>query len=70
MDLYQAGPSLPDLELRENQVIRIYDIVFDYENLLGTDAFYRQLCRARRSRRPSAPPSSTISSANTSPRSK
>ncbi|WP_238602618.1 homospermidine biosynthesis protein [Fimbriiglobus ruber] len=45
MDLYQAGPSLPDLELRENQVIRIYDIVFDYENLLGTDKFYRTLCR-------------------------
>jgi deoxyhypusine synthase len=45
MDLYQAGPSLPDLELRENQVIRIYDIVFDYENLLGTDKFYRTLLR-------------------------
>ena len=46
MDLYQAGPSLPDLELRENQVIRIYDIVFDYENLLGTDKFFRTLCRS------------------------
>ncbi len=45
MDLFQAGPNLPDLELRENQVIRIYDIVFDYDNLLGTDAFFRQLCR-------------------------
>ncbi len=45
MDLYQAGPGLPDLELRENQVIRIYDIVFDYENLLGTDRFYRTLLR-------------------------
>ncbi len=45
MDLYQAGPNLPDLLLRENQVIRIYDIVFDYENLLGTDAFFRKLCR-------------------------
>ncbi len=45
MDLHQAGPNLPDLELRENQVIRIYDIVFDYENLLGTDRFYRTLCR-------------------------
>jgi deoxyhypusine synthase len=45
MDLYQAGPNLPDLELRENQVIRIYDIIFDYENLLGTDAFYRKLLR-------------------------
>jgi deoxyhypusine synthase len=45
MDLFQAGPALPDLELRENQVIRIYDIVFDYENLLGTDKFFRTLCR-------------------------
>src|SRR6266571_2311139 len=45
MDLYQAGPNLPDLELRANQVIRIYDIVFDYENLLGTDQFFRTLCR-------------------------
>jgi deoxyhypusine synthase len=45
MDLYQAGPALPDVELRENQVIRIYDIVFDYENLLGTDRFFRTLCR-------------------------
>lgn len=45
MDLFQAGPSLPDHELRENQVIRIYDIVFDYENLLGTDKFFRTLCR-------------------------
>src|SRR5437868_3858834 len=47
MDLYQAGPNLPDLELRENQVIRIYDIVFDYENLLGTDKFFRTLCRGK-----------------------
>ncbi len=45
MDLYQAGPNLPDMELRENQVIRIYDIIFDYQNLLGTDAFFRKLCR-------------------------
>lgn len=45
MDLFQAGPNLPDNELRENQVIRIYDIVFDYENLLGTDKFFRTLCR-------------------------
>ena len=45
MDLYQAGPNLPDLELRENQVIRIYDIIFDYQNLLGTDQFFRTLCR-------------------------
>jgi deoxyhypusine synthase len=45
MDLHQARPGLDDRQLREHQVIRIYDIVFDYENLLGTDRFYRTLCR-------------------------
>jgi deoxyhypusine synthase len=45
MDMHQSRPGLNDLELREHQVIRIYDIVFDYENLLGTDRFYRTLCR-------------------------
>src|SRR6202047_3108274 len=45
MDMHQSRPGLDDLKLRENQVIRIYDIVFDYENLLGTDRFYRTLCR-------------------------
>jgi deoxyhypusine synthase len=46
MEMHQARPGLDDLALRENQVIRIYDIVFDYENLLGTDRFYRKLCRS------------------------
>lgn len=45
MDLHQSRPGLDDLQLREHQIIRIYDIVFDYENLLGTDHFYRTLCR-------------------------
>src|SRR5947209_248160 len=45
MDMHQYRPGLDDLKLREHQVIRIYDIVFDYENLLGTDRFYRTLCR-------------------------
>src|SRR5438046_8471649 len=45
MDMHQPRPGLDDLKLREHQVIRIYDIVFDYENLLGTDRFYRTLCR-------------------------
>jgi deoxyhypusine synthase len=45
-EMHQSRPGLNDLELREHQVIRIYDIVFDYENLLGTDRFYRTLCRS------------------------
>jgi deoxyhypusine synthase len=45
MDLHQARPGLDDHQLRRHQVIRIYDIVFDYDNLLGTDRFFRTLCR-------------------------
>ena len=44
-EMHQSRPGMNDLELRKHQVIRIYDIVFDYENLLGTDRFYRTLCR-------------------------
>src|SRR5437588_9175122 len=46
MELHQSRPGLDDYALRQNQVIRIYDIVFDYECLLGTDRFYRTLCRS------------------------
>ena len=46
MAMHQARPGLDDYALREHAVIRIYDIVFDYENLLGTDRFYRTLCRS------------------------
>src|SRR2546421_5845980 len=45
MDLHQGRPGMDDVQLREHQIIRIYDIVFDYENLLGTDRFFRTLCR-------------------------
>src|SRR3954454_531245 len=45
MEMHQSRPGLDDYALRESQVIRIYDIVFDYECLLGTDRFYRTLCR-------------------------
>src|SRR5262252_449594 len=45
MEMHQGRPGMDDLALREHQVIRIYDVIFDYENLLGTDRFYRTLCR-------------------------
>ncbi|MGE3807837.1 MAG: deoxyhypusine synthase [Gemmataceae bacterium] len=45
-EMHQSRPGLDDFALRENQVIRIYDIVFDYQNLLDTDSFYRTLCRS------------------------
>ncbi|GIW88725.1 MAG: deoxyhypusine synthase [Isosphaeraceae bacterium] len=43
LPLHQSGPGLDDYKLREHDIIRIYDIVFDYSTLLDTDAFYRQL---------------------------
>src|SRR5258708_21863623 len=56
MDMHQSRPGLDDLKLRENQVIRIYDIVFDYENLLGTARFYATLCPAAASQKPMGTP--------------
>src|SRR5437660_755339 len=43
MAMHQSRPFLNDHELRENQVISIYEAVFDYEKLLCTDLFYRAL---------------------------
>jgi deoxyhypusine synthase len=43
LPLHQSRPNLDDFSLREHDVIRIYDIVFDYATLLDTDAFYREL---------------------------
>jgi deoxyhypusine synthase len=44
-DLHQSRPGLDDLELRKQNIIRIYDVVFHYDTLLGTDEFYRTLCQ-------------------------
>ena len=38
--------DISDVELREEGVVRIYDIFFDYEVLLSTDAFFRQIIDA------------------------
>ena len=45
LPLHQSRPNLDDLALRQNDVIRIYDVVFDYKTLLDTDQFYRELIR-------------------------
>ena len=41
--LYQGTPFIDDIELRNEQIIRIYDIFFDYDTLLETDKFVRKL---------------------------
>jgi deoxyhypusine synthase len=43
MDLYSSHPFVDDVKLRQESKIRIYDIIFDYEVLLGTDAFVREV---------------------------
>jgi deoxyhypusine synthase len=52
LPLHQSRPQLDDHALRQNDVIRIYDIVFDYQTLLETDSFYRELIRAETFARP------------------
>src|SRR5438876_4598459 len=45
MTLHQSRPGLDDQALRDNKIIRIYDVVFDASCLYDTDAFYRRLCQ-------------------------
>ncbi len=44
-ELFQTSPFTNDLDLREKHVIRIYDILFDQDVLLKSDAFLREVMR-------------------------
>ncbi len=46
LDLYQGTHQVNDIVLRQEGIIRIYDIFFDYEVLLSTDAFFQQIITA------------------------
>ena len=46
MSLYAGSPFLDDVDLRKEGIIRIYDVLFDYDVLLDTDAFVRQVIQA------------------------
>ena len=43
LKLHRGNPQISDVVLREEGVVRIYDIFFDYDVLLSTDEFYRQM---------------------------
>lgn len=43
LSLYSGNPFTDDIKLRQSGQIRIYDIIFDYDVLLETDAFIRRL---------------------------
>lgn len=47
LSLYAGSPFADDVRLREQQHIRIYDIIFEYDVLLQTDAFIRQIMRGK-----------------------
>jgi deoxyhypusine synthase len=46
MKLYAGSPFLNDVQLRHEGIIRIYDVLFDYNVLLDTDAFVREVIQA------------------------
>jgi len=43
LDLHQGNTQISDIVLREEEVVRIYDIFFDYSVLLDTDSFFRRI---------------------------
>jgi deoxyhypusine synthase len=45
--LHRGSPFIDDRLLRKEGVIRIYDILFDYEVLLKTDEFFRRVVRQK-----------------------
>ncbi|HQC42242.1 MAG TPA: deoxyhypusine synthase [Verrucomicrobiota bacterium] len=46
LHLHSGSPFLDDIKLRDKGLIRIYDVLFDYDVLLDTDAFVRQAIQA------------------------
>src|SRR3989475_35867 len=43
LSMHRGTPFADDVELREEGVVRIYDIFFDYEVLLSADAYIREV---------------------------
>jgi deoxyhypusine synthase len=52
LSMHRGDTRTSDVTLREEGVVRIYDIFFDYHVLLSTDAFFRQIMRAPEFQRP------------------
>ena len=50
--MHEGNAQTSDIVLREEEVVRIYDIFFDYSVLLDTDAFFRKVIEAPEFQRP------------------
>jgi deoxyhypusine synthase len=46
LSMHRGNPQASDTQLRDEGVVRIYDVFFDYDVLLSTDAFFRKIIRA------------------------
>lgn len=56
LKLHAGSAAWNDVELRDEGVVRIYDIVFDYSVLLETDKFYRKVLRLPEFQKPMSTP--------------
>jgi len=52
LTMHQGQSNVDDVELRDQGIVRIFDIFFDYDVLLSTDAFFREMLRAPEFRKP------------------
>src|SRR5437867_10485280 len=52
LSMHQGNAQISDIVLREEEVVRIYDIFFDYSVLLDTDSFFRRIIEATEFQRP------------------
>src|SRR5882724_3959338 len=50
--MHQGNAQTSDIVLREEEVVRIYDIFFDYSVLLDTDAFFRKIITGKEFQKP------------------
>jgi len=50
--MHEGNAQTSDIVLRDEEVVRIYDIFFDYSVLLDTDAFFRRVIEAPEFQRP------------------
>ena len=50
--MHRGNPQESDVVLREEGVVRIYDVFFDYDVLLSTDAFFRAIITSAEFQRP------------------
>ena len=52
LSMHEGNAQTSDIVLREEEVVRIYDIFFDYSVLLNTDEFFRRVIEADEFQKP------------------